>query len=202
MGYECTETTDGEEAWQAFLQCRADIVVSDWNMPRVDGAELCRRVRSLTDGPYCYFAMLTGLEDKAHMVEAMRAGVDDYLVKPFAPEDLEALFISAERVAALHRSLEDRARLAGVLLAAHTLEHELNNKLAITMGYAEMLERHQELPQSARKLAATARLAARQATEIVQRLLNITVIQERDWGEDMPQTIDLSSPESTATAAR
>ena len=81
------------------------MIISDWMMPGMDGDELCRRVRAHPTAPYAYFIILTSLEGRNHVINGMRAGVDDYLSKPFDQEELEARLIAAARVTALHRRL-------------------------------------------------------------------------------------------------
>jgi diguanylate cyclase (GGDEF)-like protein len=82
-----------------------DVVISDWLMPGMDGDELCRRVRSDPDAPYAYFILHTSLDDLRHVVQGMQAGADDYLVKPFARDQLATRLIAADRITALHRRL-------------------------------------------------------------------------------------------------
>src|ERR1051326_7302243 len=103
--------TDGEEAWSLFQAQGADVIISDWIMPRVEGPELCRRVREF-DAPYAYFILLTALGDQQHHLTGRRSGADDYLSKPFDMEDLAARMVTAERVIMLHRRREALLRLA------------------------------------------------------------------------------------------
>src|ERR687883_623395 len=96
-GQGVTVACDGEEAWQVFAQDGADVVISDWLMPRVEGPELCRRVRE-SDAPYTYFILLTALGDQQHHLTGRKSGADDYLAKPFDTDDLAARMVTAERV--------------------------------------------------------------------------------------------------------
>lgn len=114
-GYQCQVATDGATAWDQFLQSVVDVIISDWMMPDLDGLELCRRVRAHTDTTYTYFILLTALGDKAHFLEGMRAGADDYLTKPFDQDELQARLMAAERVIALHRQLAQRNAELAVL---------------------------------------------------------------------------------------
>jgi two-component system cell cycle response regulator len=107
LGHECVVAEDGERAWELFEQGGADVVISDWVMPGIEGDELCRRVRS-SGNSYAYFIILTSLEDPEHVVRGMDAGADDYLPKPLDPDALEARLIAASRVTGLHRRLEDQ----------------------------------------------------------------------------------------------
>jgi two-component system chemotaxis response regulator CheY len=105
LGHECLLARDGSEAWERFADEGADVIISDWVMPGIDGEELCRRVRELPGRGYTYFIMLSSLNDAGYVVRGMEAGADDYLKKPFNHDDLMAKLISAERVTKLHASL-------------------------------------------------------------------------------------------------
>jgi two-component system, cell cycle response regulator len=106
LGHTCLVAEDGEAAWELFLRCHPDVVISDWMMPGIDGDELCRRVRSHPRSACTYFILLTSLDAHTHVVRGMEAGADDYLKKPFDTDDLHARLIAAARVTALHRRLE------------------------------------------------------------------------------------------------
>jgi DNA-binding response OmpR family regulator len=302
---------DGEEAWRLFQAQGADVIISDWIMPKVEGPELCRRVREY-DAPYAYFIMLTALGDQQHHLTGRRSGADDYLSKPFDMEDLAARMVTAERVITLHRRREallrlarhvasttepqvlfanlldeamllsgleagfvsqvadgtesvvaqqsidigeattgpltsamrevasvaaahrqpameggciavalihegqllgtlalgtraarrtftreetenletmatlcaaalaalERARLQGVLLAARTAQHELNNRLGVVLGYAEMLAEYPGLPESMSELVAEIVSGAKDLAETVDQLRRVTRIRE------------------------
>ncbi|HZS00932.1 MAG TPA: response regulator [Chloroflexota bacterium] len=363
LGHTCLEAADGAAAWALYRQAGADVIISDWLMPGLDGPELCRRVRAHTcdescgpHPPYTYFILLTMLEDKQHAVEGMQAGADDYLVKPLNRDDLRLRLIAASRVTALHQELEarraealrrvasreallrlarrfaaegnldhlltalleeavaalgaengnlmrwdeargqlvtartrfaavaappvlaagqgaagravaqrapvvvdnyqqvcagetpaaaagaqaaaaapmlyegrvlgaiavisfdaakrftaedadvlellastgaaalvglERARLDGVLLAVRTLEHELNNKLTLTVGYTEIIGTADDLPPRLRPAASAAHRGARDAAHIVQQLRQVIQLQETSWGAQVGTTIDL-----------
>jgi len=107
LGHEVVVAHDGLEAWELFRAGGADTIISDWLMPRMEGPELCRRVRDY-GGPYVYFVILTALEGERHMLDGMRAGADDYLSKPFTIGALQARLVAAERVSTLHRELARR----------------------------------------------------------------------------------------------
>jgi CheY-like chemotaxis protein len=301
-------------------------------MPRMDGAQLCRCIRSRLGAPYTYFILLTALGDPEHRIAGMQAGADDYLGKPFNLYDLEARLIAAERVTAMHRRREallrqarrsaaeanptrllndllreaialiggsagivtrwdddsralvavgastpgleaqqlrlgegasgraaqqrktvllrrlvdgypdpvlvdarlesaiavpllhdsrllgtlavgtadpdkhftqedaellellglERARLDGVMLAARTAQHELNNQLTVARGYAELLVDSPDLPPHLAQIAEEVKHAADQAANIVRQLANISHIHERHWPEPADTTIDLA----------
>jgi DNA-binding response OmpR family regulator len=311
QGQAVTLARDGEEAWGLFKEQGTDVIISDWLMPKVEGPELCRRVRE-HDAPYAYFIMLTALGDQQHHLTGRKSGADDYLAKPFDMEDLAARMVTAERVITLHRRREallrlarhvatatepsalyatlldealrlsgleagfvssvadadqrvvaqeliglseaeaapllssmrdvasaaaaqrrpeiegsciavalihegqllgtlglgtrdprrsftreeaetletmgtlcaaalaalERARLAGVLLAARTAQHELNNRLGVVLGYAEMLAEYPDLPESMSELVNEIVNGAKDMAETVDQLRRVTRIRE------------------------
>jgi DNA-binding response OmpR family regulator len=311
QGQTVTLAQDGEEAWRSFQEQGADVIISDWVMPRVEGPELCRRVRE-HHAPYAYFIMLTALGDQQHHLTGRKSGADDYLAKPFDMEDLAARMVTAERVITLHRRREallrlarhvatatepamlfgtlldeslrlseleagfvsqvadanesivaqqfvgigqaeagqlvstmrevasaaasqrrpaieenciavplihegqllgtlalgtrdarrtfsreeaetfetmgtlcaaamaalERARLEGVLLAARTAQHELNNRLGVVLGYAEMLAEYPGLPESMNELVNEIVSGAKDLAETVDQLRRVTRIRE------------------------
>jgi diguanylate cyclase (GGDEF)-like protein len=105
LGHNCLVAEDGAKAWDLFMRSGAEVIISDWLMPGMDGDELCRRVREASRGSYTYFILLTSLEDPGHVLRGMEAGADDYLKKPFDGNDLKAKLISATRVTELHARL-------------------------------------------------------------------------------------------------
>src|SRR5438270_937555 len=111
QGHSVSATRDGEEAWGVFRDQGADGIISYWLMPRLEGPELCRRVRD-SDAPYAYFILLTALGDQQHHLTGRKSGADDYLAKPFDMEDLAARMVTAERVITMHRRREALLRLA------------------------------------------------------------------------------------------
>ena len=99
LGHEVIEARDGETAWESWEELKPRVVVSDWRMPRLDGLELCRRVRSRPGQEYVYFILLTGSEASVdNRRAAADAGVDDFLTKPLDPSDLWMRLRVAERI--------------------------------------------------------------------------------------------------------
>ncbi len=106
LGHACVLARDGLEALEMHERERADVIVSDWRMPRMDGLQLCRSIRA--EDPlrsYTHFIFLTGNDDKEHFVEGMRAGADDYISKPIDLDELDARLEAARRVVSLQRQL-------------------------------------------------------------------------------------------------
>jgi signal transduction histidine kinase/DNA-binding response OmpR family regulator len=88
--YEVITASDGIEALDLLKKHEVNIIISDWMMPRMDGAELCRRVRQNQLTSHIPFVMLTAKTDDDAKVEGMDVGADTYIEKPFSLEYLEA----------------------------------------------------------------------------------------------------------------
>jgi two-component system chemotaxis response regulator CheY len=110
LGHECVAAEDGDAAWERFLAEEPAVVVTDWQMPGLDGTEIARRIRERPAAAYTYVVVLTGAADEASARAAMEAGADDVLLKPLDAADLERKLIAAERVTAMHRRLHADAR--------------------------------------------------------------------------------------------
>jgi phosphoserine phosphatase RsbU/P len=90
-GYEVVTATDGNEAWQMLQsQDAPPLTLLDWMMPGLDGLEICQRVRQTPALPPVHLILLTGKNKRADIVAGLQAGADDYLVKPFDPQELQA----------------------------------------------------------------------------------------------------------------
>ena len=119
---------------------------------------------------------------------------------PFSQEDAELLEMLASTATASLVALE-HARLEGVLLAARTAQHELNNQLAVARGYAELLAGSPELPPHLHALAEEVMSAADDAAVIVRQLRSISSIREQQWNEPGDTTINLERSRPSQGAA-
>jgi len=84
---DVVEAEDGQQALGHFSQHTFDVVLSDWNMPNMDGLELLKAIR--TQNTKIPVLMITTEAERARVVTAIQAGVSDYLVKPFTPDALK-----------------------------------------------------------------------------------------------------------------
>lgn len=98
-GIETTQAEDGEAALAAIAQDAPDLVVLDINMPRMDGLEVCRRLRAQGELPILF---LSSRDDELDRVLGIELGADDYVVKPFSPRE-----VVARAQAILRRSARD-----------------------------------------------------------------------------------------------
>jgi len=98
LGHDVHEATNGREAWAAWQSGEFPLIISDWMMPDLDGLEFCRRVRAEERTDYTYIVLLTSRSGKTDYLEAMNAGADDFITKPFEKEEFAARVRVAERI--------------------------------------------------------------------------------------------------------
>jgi diguanylate cyclase (GGDEF)-like protein len=106
-GFGVTLAETGSQAWQILQRPDSPkLVLLDWVLPDLDGIELCRRIRQAgSSGPYVYVILLTSNEGRQNMLDAMHAGADDYLVKPFDELELKARLLVGKRILDLQEEL-------------------------------------------------------------------------------------------------
>ena len=104
-GYEVEIVEDGAQALQRLAQGDIQLVVTDWEMPNVDGLGMCRSLRSMQLDRYVYVIVVTSRDAVEHVVMGLQAGADDYLVKPVLEPELLARLNTGKRLVAMERSL-------------------------------------------------------------------------------------------------
>lgn len=156
LGHEVQEAINGREAWEAWQTGEFPLIISDWMMPDLDGLDFCRQIRAQQRAGYTYVILLTSLSGKTNYLEAMTAGADDFITKPFEKEALGARVRVAERILALEANLraantdlerrvgERTAELAAALEAKGEFfsraSHELRTPMHQILGFAQLLE--------------------------------------------------------------
>jgi len=103
QGHEVVAAENGRVAWKAFQKEYFPILITDWMMPDMDGLALCRAIRSLHRDAYTGILLLTVLGGKTNYLEAMNAGADDFLTKPFDEEQLITRLQVAARLLGLRQ---------------------------------------------------------------------------------------------------
>jgi phosphoserine phosphatase RsbU/P len=113
LGFEVAVVHDGEEAWNAIRGASPpSLAIVDWMMPGLDGPALCRRIRQTELRSYVYVILLTSRTSRQDLVAGLDAGADDYLTKPFDPDELRARVRVGERMIELLTSVR---QLSGLL---------------------------------------------------------------------------------------
>ncbi len=139
-GYTVVEARDGQEALQKALAEPFDLILSDVQMPRMDGYTLCRRLKEdpLTEQTPVILmtAVYTSLEDT---LEGLYLGANDFISRPFRQSELLARVQTHLRIKELQDRLVQAERVATVGRMAVTMAHEISNPLAGILGYVELL---------------------------------------------------------------
>ena len=104
-GYRVSEAENGEAALRLLAESAVNMVISDWEMPVMDGLTLCRAIRERHFGHYIYVILLTARESADDLTEGFNAGADDFLSKPVAQSELRARLHAGMRILALEASL-------------------------------------------------------------------------------------------------
>src|ERR1700726_3061686 len=86
-GFEVEEAADGEAALAAAARLRPDLIILDLMLPKMDGREVCRRIRETTNTP---IIMLTARDEETDKLLGLELGADDYITKPFSPREVAA----------------------------------------------------------------------------------------------------------------
>jgi DNA-binding response OmpR family regulator len=125
LGYGVLAEKDGLDAWGQFEAQRPAIVITDWMMPRMDGLTLCRRIRAdARHDRYTWLVVLTALSGKKNYLEAMNAGADDFLTKPFDPDELVSRLRVAERILRMEAALRYYSTLHGACPECNRMRDE------------------------------------------------------------------------------
>jgi len=178
-GYRVVKAAaDGQEAWEAYEALRPPMLILDWEMPKMDGLEVCRRVRASEDGDAPFVLMVTARDRTDDLLAGLDAGADDYMSKPVTQDNLVARLRIAERrieVTVARRRAEKDLReaqyLAGIGQTSLALQHQINNPLAALLSHASLIEQGMvEDGAEMEEALATIVAQARRIADVVKRL--------------------------------
>ena len=124
-GYRVDSVADGKEAWKLLNKENSpEVAILDWEMPELDGLELCRRIKALDRESPIHVIMLTARDTKRDILQGFDAGADDYITKPFNDDELRARIRVAERIvriqSSLHESLQELRRALDLVESLQT----------------------------------------------------------------------------------
>ena len=117
LGHKVVACEHGAQAWEAFRSSDFSVVITDWDMPYLDGIELTELVRKARRQTYTYVIMLTGMSKREHYLKGLAAGADAFLVKPLDGALLEAQVAIASRI--LNREAHTAQLEAIVTVCSH-----------------------------------------------------------------------------------
>jgi DNA-binding response OmpR family regulator len=199
-GHDVVLTSDGEAAWTAIATDPPPLAVLDWNMPVVDGLEVCRRARAGQATRDTFLLVVTGRDTPEDLQAALEAGADDYMMKPLDPAQLMARLAIAERRIALDAERRDaveklaRAQwLAGIGEIAIAVQHEVNNPLTALMIEAQSSAAIAGANPDLRALGESIHAQSTRIATIVKRLGQLQDPHSVEYLRGGSRMIDLSS---------
>jgi DNA-binding response OmpR family regulator len=172
-GYEVVQAADGREALDRFEERPFDLVVLDVMLPKLDGLEVCRRLRSRSAVP---IIMLTAKSEEIDKVVGLEIGADDYITKPFSMREFRSRVKAALR----------RSRMIGEFRDEGSIEHE---DLKIDFGRRMVLLRGEEVKVTYVEFEILSALARSPG-----RVLSRQTLLECVWGDSEyrdPRTVDV-----------
>jgi DNA-binding response OmpR family regulator len=172
-GYHVTSAQDGREALQRFEEARFDLVILDLMLPKLDGVEVCRELRSRSQVP---IIMLTAKGSETDKVAGLEVGADDYITKPFSMREFRSRVKAALR----------RSRMGGEPDGEETIDH---GELKIDFGRRMVTLREEEVRVTYVEFEILGALARSPG-----RVLSRETLLEHVWGDSEyrdPRTVDV-----------
>lgn len=142
-GFEVETAGNGREALSKIASGDFQLMITDWEMPEMDGIALCTALRKSQDQAYIYIILLTARDSIEHVVTGLQAGADDYLTKPVIEPELIARLNTGKRIVTLERSLR--------------AANEENRRLSITDALTGACNRRYLMEQLPREIDRAAR---------------------------------------------
>ena len=144
-GYDTAEAYDGEEALNRVAEYNPDLIILDVLMPKLDGYEVCQRLKSDENTKYIPILMLTAKGEVEDKVKGLDIGADHYLAKPFDYKELSARVRSLVATKAAREKLVEEEKLEALEQMMEEVAHEIRNPLTSIGGFARRV--YDRLPQ-------------------------------------------------------
>ena len=168
---DVVECQNGAEAWEALqTSVLPGLAILDWDMPEMTGVEVCRHAKASEATRLIHILLLTGRTEEDHIVEALEAGADDFVSKPFKPRELAARVGVGLRIARLEAQVLRAAQDQVVVEMAGAAAHEINQPLTVLFGQAEILLAILPADDPNRKRAESIRAAGTEIETIVRKM--------------------------------
>jgi len=124
LEYEPVMVDSGRAALSALIREEIPLLVTDWNMPDVNGLELCRRLRDPHRKVYTYVILLTVMSGKGKYLEGLAAGADDFMTKPIDPDELAARLKVGERIVGLQKEMRQMQGLLSICMMCKRIRED------------------------------------------------------------------------------
>lgn len=135
-GYDTSEAFNGEQALNTVPEYEPDLIVLDVMMPKIDGYEVCQRLKADEKTKYIPVLMLTAKGEVEHKVKGLNIGADDYMAKPFDYKELSARVRSLLAIKATHEKKVEEEKSGALEQMMEQVAHEIRNPLTSVGGFA------------------------------------------------------------------
>jgi signal transduction histidine kinase len=139
MGYRTCEAYDGEMALQKVAEDEPDLIILDVMMPKLDGFEVCRRLKTNEKTRFIPVIMLTAKREVPDKIKGLDTGADDYVTKPFNPHELTARVRSLLSLRTSHEKRVTEEKLGALGQMAEGVAHEVRNPMVTIGGFARRI---------------------------------------------------------------
>lgn len=184
-GYEVLTVGDGKAALEVLKAAKPDLILLDIMMPKLDGYEVCRRIKSAKETQFIPVVMLTALSEKEDRIKSIETDADDFISKPFDKEELKARVKSLLRIKSLRDKLEESYEKLKQLESlkdslTHMIIHDLNNPLTGITGNLQLLQMEigKTLGDEQRNSLEAALLSGEDMKRMIENLLDINKMEE------------------------
>jgi len=184
QGYDVISAENGEAALGLLSSSLPDLVLLDVMMPKLDGYEVCKRIKSKKETQFLPVVMVTALREEEERIKGIEAGCDDFISKPFDKHELLARVKSLLRIKAMHDELKNsytklnelqilKDNLVGLIV------HDINNLLIITsINFRQAYVRRGDFPEDIKKSLSLAEMHLEELAALVSDFVDIGKIEE------------------------
>ena len=182
--YQVAEAYSGRMALDAIKEAKPDLIILDIMMPEMDGIEACKRIKADKDTKMIPVIMLTSMSNVKDKVQGLNAGANDYITKPFNPEELIARVKAQLRIKFLENELLKKEEVEAVVKMGIATAHEINNPLTVIIGNLELLLiKKENLSEEDSTNLNSILESAMRIKEIVSKMINITRVVETEYAQ-------------------
>lgn len=190
--YEVRVVSDGRDALHELTSPGgARLALLDWEMPGLDGPDVCREVRSREIQDASYLILLTGRKDPSDIAAGLEAGADDYVAKPFDPLELRARLLVGQRVLSLVGALHHQQRLQGAMELAGAVCHELNQPIQVVSAWSELLLADLDDDDPTQAPLVQIKNASDRVGSLTRQLAGLTRYAVKDYMDGASRILDL-----------
>ena len=136
-GHRIVLAENGQKAWELFQEQRFRMIILDWMMPEMDGITLCNKIRAEKSSHYVYIILQTTRDQLPDTIAGFKAGVDDYIIKPYHPEEIRARIRSGLRIIELEQKVHEEAN--AILKKHKELKKSYMDTIRLLSSLMEML---------------------------------------------------------------